>query len=680
MSTKISVSFLLLFMNCLPVLSSQGADLRLPGNISNATLHAPINHADTVCITHKDVFEQFGSNAERLYQQYGDFVLDFLKEYKIAGLALLEKYGKEIASLHPLLDSREIFLLYSGPDNNILHANVFSPRALAEFYKTFGNEGMKYLANNPENFFLISEDKERGMELINLANEKGDIVFPLAQKHGINFARLYDKEVLNIIVKFQDEGLFAIKEYGEKAKILFSLFLDDDIFYQIIKTYGHKQTIPIMYLFYDNKDFSSQFSSYVKTTSAYEWISAWWYGTGTPATNTKSDISVQRENARRAVNLIYELGNDFMDRFEVLDINNVREEAITIISNKLRNFFISDVEKVSRKWIRQEDIAFQDKLFAGLDILGLIPIGSGISKGTKLAAQGARFAKTTKGFKGVTLLTEDLVTAYGDDVVPFVAKYGDEGMMALKATDGKIIHLSQHYGDDVVRYVSKYGVDAGKAIEKYGDDVLSLARRYGDAVIRYIMLYEDDGMRVIQKYGRDVVLLSSVYGDDVIKLAAFYGDDVISYVSKYGSVGVQAITKYGYEVISLARRHGDNVFSYAGRYGDDGLRLARKGKAGLFVMRFMPPKVFAGCVKFIKYGIAASLLIAFVMHPVAFLSGLVKAIAWLSGINPVIIIVLMGLIAAFLLIRLSRKVVRISHPMVTGFKTVKKWYRACRKT
>lgn len=681
MNTKIFVSFLLLLSSCLPVLSSQSADLRSAGNISHATFHAQKNHAGTVHITHKEVFEQFGNNAERLCQQYGDFVLDFLKEYKIAGLALLEKYGKEIASLHPLLGSRDIFLLYSDPgNNNILNANIFSPKALAEFYKAFGNEGMKYIVNDPENFFLISEDKERGMDLINLGNEKGDIVFPLARKHGIGFARLYDKEVLNIVIKFQDDGLLAIKEYGEKAKTLFTLFIDDDIFYQIIKTYGHKQTIPIMYLFYDNKDFNSQFSSYLKTTSAYEWISAWWYGTDTPAANTNSDSSVQRENARRAVNLIYELGNDFMDRFEILDINNVREEAITIISNKLRNFFVSDVEKVSRKWIRQEDIAFQDKLFAGLDILGLIPIGSGISKGTKLAAQGARFAKTTKGFRGLTLLTEDLVAKYGDDIVPFVAKHGDDGIMALKATDGKIMHLSQRYGDDVVRYVSKYGDDAGKTVGKYGDDVVSLARQYGDVVVRYIMLYGDDGIRAIQKYGRDVVLLSSAYGDEVIKLSAFYGDDVISYVSKHGSVGVQSIAKYGYEVLSLAKQHGDDVFSYVGRYGDDGLSLARKGKAGLFVMRFMPPKISARCVKFIKYGFAASLLFAFVMHPVAFLSGLVKAFASLSGINPVIIAVIMGLIATFLLIGFSRKVAGFFHPMITGFKAFKKWYRTCRKT
>lgn len=662
------------------VVSLQSADLQTAGNVSNATFPLRINHVDTIPGAHRDVFGQFGSNAERLYQQYGAFVLDFLKEYKIEGLALLEKYGKEIASLHPLLDSRDIFLLFSAPGNHILNANIFSPAALAEFYKTFGDEGMKYIGDAPENFFLIREDKDRGMDLINLAKEKGDIIFPLARKHGIGFARLYDQAVLNIVLKFQDDGLLAIKEYGEKAKALFTLFMDDDIFYQIIKTYGHKQTIPIMCLFYDNKDFSSQFSGYLKTTSAYEWISDWWYGTETSAANTKGDTSVRRENARRAVNLIYELGNDFMDRFEILDVNNVREEAITIISNKLRNFFLSDVEKVSRKWIREEDIGFQDKLFAGLDILGLLPMGSGVSKGTKLALQGARMAKTTKGFKGVVLLTEDLVTIYGDDVVPFVAKHGDDGIKALKATGGEIIRLSQNYGDDVVRYVSQYGANAGKMIERYGEKVLSLARHYGDAVIRYIMLYEDDGIRVIQKYGRDVVLLSSVYGDEVIHLSALYGDDVISYVSRYGSGGVLSIARYGHEVISLAKRHGDDVFSYVGRYGDDGLRLSRKGKPGLFVMRFMPPKIFAGCVKFIKYGFAASLLIAFVMHPVAFLTGLVKAFAWLLGMNPLMIAVIMGLIAAFFFMRFSRKVAAIFHPMIICFKALKKWYRVFRKT
>ena len=68
--------------------------------------------------------------------------------------------------------------------------------------------------------------------------------------------------------------------------------------------------------------------------------SSWWYGTDTSAPDTQNDAS-QGENARRAVNLIFELGNDFLDRFEILDMNNVKEESITTITNKLRNFFIS---------------------------------------------------------------------------------------------------------------------------------------------------------------------------------------------------------------------------------------------------------------------------------------------------------------------------------------------------
>ena len=69
------------------------------------------------------------------------FALEFLKEYKIEGLALLEKHGREMANLHPLLDYRDIFHLYSNPGNNINNLNIFSPETLAQFYKTFGDEG-----------------------------------------------------------------------------------------------------------------------------------------------------------------------------------------------------------------------------------------------------------------------------------------------------------------------------------------------------------------------------------------------------------------------------------------------------------------------------------------------------------------------------------------------------------
>ena len=298
-----------------------------------------------------------------------------------------KKHGREMANLHPLLDYRDIFRLYSNPGNNINNLNIFSPETLAQFYKTFEDEGVKWIASNPENFFIISEDKDKGIELINLAKEKGDIVFPLARKHGIAFARLYDKDVLNIVIKFQEDGLLAIKEFGEKGKILFNLFIDDDTFYHVIKTYGHKQTIPIIYLFYDNNDFNNQVYDYLRKTKVYEWVSGWWYGTDASTPNTQSDAVIRRKMPRGRSILFSNWEMISWIDSEILDINNVKEESITTITNKLRNFFISDVEKVSRKRIRQEDVTFQDKLFAGLDILGFVPIGGGISKGAKFAAK-----------------------------------------------------------------------------------------------------------------------------------------------------------------------------------------------------------------------------------------------------------------------------------------------------
>jgi hypothetical protein len=619
----------------------------------------------------KEVFDQFGDNAERLYQQYDTFALEFLKEFRIEGLALLEKYGRKMANLYPLLDYRDIFHLYNNPDNNTDNLQIFSPKTLAEFYRTFGDEGVKYIANNPENFFLITEDKERGIELINLALEKGEIIFSLARKHGIEFAKLCDEDALNIVIKFQDDGILSIKEYGKKAKILFNLFIDDDIFYHVIKTYGHKQTIPIIYLFYNNKDFSSQVYNYLIMTNTYKWLSGWWYGIDTNVTNIESDAAVRQENARRAINLIFELGNDFIDRFEISDINNVKEEGVTIITNKLRNFFVSDIERVNRKRIQQEDITFHDKLFAGLDILGFLPVGSGVSKITKAATKGMRSAKATKGFRGLIYQTENLSKMYGDDAIQFVAKYGDDGIKILKATDGKILTLVQQYGDNTVRYLTKYGINAVNVIEKYGYEVISLAHRYGDDVIKYTMLYGDDGLRIIQKQGKDIVLLSAVYGDDVMKFSILYGKDIIPYVSKYGSNGVKVIGKYGNDIMPLAKKYGDDVIKYVGMYGDDGLKLARKGKAGLLVMRFMPPKVFVKCTKFIKYGLIALILFTFITHPLAFLSGLVKALSWLFGTNPIIVATVLGLIATFLLIRFLRKFSSILKPFFIFLRMIK---------
>ena len=674
MVINVIILFILLFTGQFILLPLQSIYPQSGETAQQTTLsNTHTDYVNVVYKNHKDVFEQFGENAERLYQLHGAFALEFLKEYKIEGLALLERHAGEMASLYPMLDYRDIFQLFNNPDNNAENLKIFSPEILTNFYKTFGSEGIKYITDNPENFFLISGDKKKGHELIQLANEKGDIVFPLTRKHGIAFAKHYDKDVLNIVIKFQEDGLLAIKEYGDKAKMLFSLFIDEETFYHVIKTYGHKQTIPIIYLFYDNKDFNSQMSNYLKTTNAYNWLSSWWYGTDTATINTQDAESASYNNARRAVNLIFELGNDFIDRFEIVDINNVKEEAVTTITNKLRNFFISDVEKVSRKRIRQEDITFQDKLFAGLDILGFVPIGSGISKGAQLAAKGAQSARTVKGFKGLANLTDDLVKAYGDDIIKFVANHGDDGIKAVQATDGKILKLSQQYGDDVVRYVSRYGADAEKTIEKYGDDVLSLARQFGDDVIKYTTLYGDDALNIIKKHGKDIVLLSSIYGDNVIKLSITHGDDIIKYVSRYGASGGRVIEKYGDDVIGLAKRYGDDVIKYVGMYGDDGLKLAGKGKAGLFIMRFMSPKVFTKCVKFIKYGLIATIFLTIATHPIAFLSGLINALAWLFGTSPVIIAIILGLVAAFFIIRFLKKFKWVFTPFLICFRILKRF-------
>ncbi|MCR4320627.1 MAG: hypothetical protein NUV74_09880, partial [Candidatus Brocadiaceae bacterium] len=306
----VSLIFLLASQLLFTPLQNAYTQSRENSSEQTATTTVNLNQVNDVSTTYKDVFGQFGDNAERLYQQYDAFALEFLKEYKIEGLVLLEKHGRELANLHPLLDYRDVFRLYSNPGNNINNLNIFSPETLSQFYKTFGDEGIKWIARNPENFFIISEDKDKGVELMSLANEKGDIVFPLTRKHGITFVRLYDKDVLNIVIKFQEDGLLAVKEFGEKAKILFHLFIDDDTFYHVIKTYGHKQTIPIIYLFYDNNDFNNQVYDYMRKTKVYEWVSDWWYSTDTSTPNTQSDAVIRRENAQRAVNLIFELGND----------------------------------------------------------------------------------------------------------------------------------------------------------------------------------------------------------------------------------------------------------------------------------------------------------------------------------------------------------------------------------
>ena len=106
-------------------------------------------------------------------------------------------------------------------------------------------------------------------------------------------------------------------------------------------------------------------------------------------------------------------------------------------------------------------------------------------------------------------------------------------------------------------------------------------------------------------------------------------------------------------------------------YGDDGLKLARKGKVGLFVMRFMPPKAFAKCAKFVKYGLIASIILTFLTHPIAFLSGLINALAWLFHTSPVVIAIILSLIAIFFIMKFLKKFKWLFKPFVILFKTLK---------
>ena len=168
------------------------------------------------------------------------------------------------------------------------------------------------------------------------------------------------------------------------------------------------------------------------------------------------------------------------------------------------------------------------------------------------------------------------------------------------------------------------------------------------------------------------MLLSSVYGDDVIMLTALYGDDVMVYASKYGLNGVKVMKYYGSDVMNLARKQGDDVIKYVGMYGDDGIKLARKGKAGLLLMRFMSPKVFTKCVKFFKYGLVASVLLILATHPIAFLSGLIKTLSWLLSTNRLTIAIILSLAIVTFFIIFLKRIQWIFNPFVLFFRVLRR--------
>ena len=558
------------------------------------------------------VFKTFGSHAEKISRTYGKFGLEFLKDYNLDGLFLLEKYGGRLSELANHLDKESLHTLYMTFGERLDAINgLIHPSAISDFYKKYGIEGMPYLLEDPENYFLL---QTYGSPLIQLAQEKGDVILPIVRSHGLEFVKkYYDAQFLDLLARFGEDTIPALKRYGDRAQAVFQHFSTDEKFQRVLKRYGYSQTIPILYHF------------------------------------------LKENKAQEALNSIDELGNNYLDRFEILEDGQVVRQYVATGSNAIGNFFTGGAKQYERKKTRGEPITSWDRLAVALDILGVLPVGALFSEGARVAivGKGLKVTRTSRGVKGLVKLSSEegaLLAKYGEEVIPFVAKHGDEGIQALKATTGeKVLALSQSYGDEVVKYGARYGDTAIQAIDRYGEDLLKLASQHGEGVIPLVAKYGDTGLQTVKIHGRGLVQLSELYGDDLVRYTSQYGDDFLKYTTKYGEDALKAVERYGDEAMQLARRNGDEVLPYLARYGDEGLQLARQGKAGMAVLKSFPKSALGPYTqKILKFGLWGAAAVLFFTYP-SLVNNFLSSIGQLLGVPSFLLPLLFWTLIFFLL-------------------------------
>lgn len=558
------------------------------------------------------VFKTFGSNAEKISRKYGKPGLEFLKDYSVDGLFLLEKYGDRLSRSMAFLDKEALYTLYTTFGERFDNlTTLLHPSALADFYKKFGKEGISYVIEDPENYFLF---QTYGPDLLQFAKEKGDIVLPVVRRYGLEFVKkYYDDQFLDLVARFGEDTIAALNRYGEKAQAIFQRFGTQEKFQQVLRRYGYHQVIPILYYYLpDNK-------------------------------------------AEEALDNIDELGNNYLDRFEILEDGQVARQYIATGSNAIGNFFTGGAKQYERKKTRGEPVTNWDRLAVALDLVGILPVGALFSEGARVAlvGKGLRFTKTSKGVKGLVKLSSEeaaLIAKYGEEAVPFVAKYGDEGLQALKSATGEeVLALSKGYGEDMVRYSAKYGDEAVKVVNRYGDDLMKLAAQHGDATIPLVAKYGDTGFQAVKTYGKKVVQLSELYGDNIVPYTSRYGDDFLTYVAKYGEDAVKAVEHYGDEAIQLARQNGDEIIPYLTRYGNQGLHLARQGKIGLVALKSLPQSTLNFYLqKVLKYGLWGAVAVLFLTHP-SLINDFLQTVGRTLGLHSVLLPLLFWTLVFFIL-------------------------------
>jgi len=176
--------------------------------------------------------------------------------------------------------------------------------------------------------------------------------------------------------------------------------------------------------------------------------------------------------------------------------------------------------------------------------------------------------------KVVSETVEFLAKRYGDDVLregtetvteqvtKVAAKYGDEGLDAVRKVGPKGIKVIQEAGEN--------GLDAVKLINRYGDDAVRVISN--PKTMDIFVKFGDDGARALIKH--------KGIAEEVIEA---HGKSAVGALNAVGTQQARQIAMLQKDGIIRAGEQGDKLLDVVIRYGDKAMAFIWRNKAALAV-------------------------------------------------------------------------------------------------
>ena len=191
-----------------------------------------------------------------------------------------------------------------------------------------------------------------------------------------------------------------------------------------------------------------------------------------------------------------------------------------------------------------------------------------------MAIGGLSEARAVVPTKVVTETMEFLVKRYGDDVLregtetvteqvtKVAAKYGDEGLDAVRKVGPRGIKVIQEAGEN--------GLGAVKLINRYGDDaVWVISKPKGMAIF---VKYGDDGAKALIKH--------KGIAEEVIEA---HGKSAVGALNAVGTREARQIAMLQKDGVIKAGEQGDELLDVVVRYGDKAMAFIWRNKGALAV-------------------------------------------------------------------------------------------------